>query len=275
MKKNTKIAFYPCGLEIPESEIFKSPRNLGISLMGALSGVPSEDVEINRTAMSIGLGCFGLVSVNNAWYEDNDDFDIIDDEDDWTITSTVRFAITKEFLSQEVIADPINLYLNISPKMLLEGDIGGIQLFGPKRYLRYIKMPGEFFAQQKTMDALQIDNYLECGCEPDDAMLCPNEEEYNLFVQESDPARKFRRLLNLITSFASSLSLRMQYAGRVYLSLIVSPGAEAASMFRKVSRSKLSPPWKPTRVAAERYMKANGLEKKDVDPEVRRIVWGE
>lgn len=275
MKKNTKIAFYPCGLEIPESEIFKSPRNLGIALLGALTGTPSEDVEINRTAVSVGLGCFSLIAVGHSMYEEKDDIDLFEDDEYWGLNSSIQFSITEDLLLSNEVAGPVHLYFNIDPAELLEGELNGIQLFGPYRYLKYIKDGNEVINRTVKFNMSDLESYLEYGCEASDASLHPSKDEFALFVEEKDPAKKFRVLLNLITTFASSLSVRMQLAGRVRLSMVYGPGAEVNRLCNVIKKAKLLSQWHPTRVVAEKFMRENNISENDVDPEVRKIVWGE
>jgi len=275
MKKriSENAAFYPCGLEIPESDIFKSKRNLGISLLGALTGTPSEDVEINRTAVSIGLGSFSLIAVGNSDYDDNDDFNLIDEDEDWGLNSSVRFSVTKGFHSDEVVAGPVYLFFNISPACLLEGDIQGIQLFGPWRYLKMLQGENDTLKKFSSLDAVELGNYLEFGCEPSDGMLCPDEEEFELFKAEKDPSRKFRILLNLITTFASEISVRMQVIGKVEMSMVYGSGADVDRILIRARNVKLPKLWRPTLKAVESYLKKTGMKEAEIDPDVRRILW--
>ena len=86
-------SFYPCGLEIPQDKIFASARNLGLSLMSALTSMPTECLQLNRSEISIGLGCFGLVGLNCADYHDGDEIEFLDEDTDWGLSSTIRYKL--------------------------------------------------------------------------------------------------------------------------------------------------------------------------------------
>lgn len=277
--KKTVASFYPCWLEVPEREIFDSNRNLGIALCSALTGTPCEDVELNRTAVSIGLGCFSLISVGYDGCDDDINPGLIDPNEDWSLNSTVVFDVTKEkdFLSDDdvVVIGSANLFLNISSALLLRGELSGIQLFGAARYLKLIKSSTMKLVSFDKPDEIEFGNYLEDGLEPSNGILCPSEEEFALFVEEKDVGKKFRILLNVITTFASELSVRMQLVGRVRMSMICYYGGRLESISREMNTVEFESPWCPSKQAAEDYMKRNRMTMDDIAPKVKKLIWGE
>ena len=269
--------FYPCGLEIPQDKIFASARNLGLSLMSALTGMPTECLQLNRSEISIGLGCFGLIGLNCADYHDGDEIEFLDEDTDWELSSTIRYKLYDSlFEEQKPIAFFGFLNFSISPEGLLDksrDDFGAIQFFGPYRLLKKLRSNGLRLEGQFKHNWLDLGNYLEGGMEPNDAILTPPEAEFELYWDEEDPQEKFRILLNMITTFASTLSAKLMYRGHVELSSIHLPSVDAMSEIGWFRDGKLPPMWKPTMEQVKREMKASKLKKSDIDPEVRKLLW--
>ncbi len=275
--KRRRTTFYPCGLTIPEERIFDSARNLGLSLMAALTGIPTEDVQLNRSEISIGLGCFGLVGINCADYNEGDDVSLVDETTDWSLLSTIRYTLNDKGLGfGEDIAVFGNMFLNIIPEGLLSkehDDLGAIQFFGPSRLLRRLHSSSTNYESGLGMAKLDIGNYLEGGLEPNDAILTPSEDEYELFWDEENPSDKFRMLLNMITSFASTLSMKLMYHGTVGLATVFTPSFAAQDEMDWLPNGKIAPAWKPSMKDVAQYIKETNLKKKDIDPKVRKILW--
>ena len=283
MKKRQHVSFYPCGLKISDNEIFASARNLGLSLMGALTGNATEDVQINRAEISIGLGCFGLVGINSADYKDGADYidhksiEMLDENEGWGLCSSIRYNLLDGQMGEgKIIAEFQMLNLNISPSRLLhfdEDDFGAIQLFGPARLLRKLKSGNMRFEMCKEMRKIELGNYLEGGWEPSDGLLTPSEEEYELFLDEDEPQKKFRILLNMITSFASTLSAKLMYYGQVMPSFMHMPSDGAFAELGWFRDGKIKPAWRPTVKEAEAMMKRFSIPMEEVDPSVKEILW--
>ena len=270
--------FYPCGLKISGEQIFASARNLGLSLMGALTGMPTESIEINTTEISIGLGCFGLIGLNCPEYDVGDEIELLDENDGWTLLSSVRYTLYGGIYmeGQKAYASFPFMTLSISPKGLLDksGDcFDAVQFYGPCRLLRKLRSSNLRFEGPFNHNELDLDNYLEGNMEPKDAILTPPEEEFELYWEEKDPKVKFQILLNMITTFASTLSAKLLSQGHVDLSCLTLPSIDARRELSWFSDGKLAPRWKPTKEQVEKYMKTSKLTNRDIVPEVRKLFW--
>lgn len=279
INKNGHAAFYPCGLTIESDRIFASARNLGLSLMGALTGNPTETVEINRADISVGLGCFGLVGINCADYQDGDCLDDLDVDSDWSISSCIRYKLFDDRMTRNIIAEFPMLILNIFPDELLRGDrsvFSAIQLFGPDRLLRKIRPEDcRFEPCCEEHNSLDVGNYIEGLFEPNDAILTPSEMEFDLYWDEDNPAKKFRILLNMITTFASVLSFKLMGHGLVDLSYLHGLSSSAKREFYWLDDGRIGPAWRPTLEEMKEFIKVSNLPKSEVHPEVRKLLWPE
>ena len=283
--------FYPCGLEIPQDQIFASARNLALSLMSALTGTPTEYLLINKAEISIGLGCFSLIGLNGPDHIEGDeenDIEFIDedyeDSADWGLSSIIRYKLLGNSIGniisdrRKAVASFDIMALNISPDGLLDksnDDLSAVQFFGPYRLLKKLRSNSLRLDGPLTHCRLvELENYLEDGFEPNDAILTPPEEEFELYWDADDPQEKFRILLNMITTFASTLSAKLMECGHVAPSSIHIPSVEA---MREIddwfSDGKIAPKWKPTMEQVKKAMKARNLKKRDIHPEVRKLLW--
>lgn len=270
--------FYPCGLKIPADQVFASARNLGLTLMGALTGMPTESLELNTTEISIGLGCFGLIGLNCPDYDAGGEIELLDENDGWTLFSCVNYKLYGHASEedQNAYASFPFMTLNISPKELLDKSrncFGAVQFHGPYRLLRKLRSSALRLEGPFSHNELDLDNYIEGNVEPKDAILTPPEEEFELYWDEKDPGAKFQILLNMITLFASTLSAKLLSEGRVELSCLTLPSIDARSELSWFSDGKLAPKWKPTKEQVEKYLKSSKLKKRDIDPEVRKLFW--
>ena len=269
--------FYPCGLQIPQDKIFASARNLGLSLMSALTGTPTEYLQLNRAEISIGLGCFGLIGLNCTDYNQGDNIEFIDEDTDWGLTSLISYELYNNAFSHNTTVATFDfLSFSITPEDLVckeRGCISSVQLFGPSRLLRKLKSDRLRMSGPFAPSELDIEHYLEYGQEPNDAILTPSEEEFELYWDAKDPQEKFRILLNMVTTFASTVSAKLMNHGYVRLSCLHLPSDDAMSEIGWFRDGKLPPMWKPTMEQVKREMKASKLKKSDIDPEVRKLLW--
>ncbi len=268
--------FYPCGLKIPADQVFASERNLGLSLMGALTGMPTESLQLNTAEISIGLGCFGLISLNHAGYDDGCEIEYLDENDGWSLLSCIGYELYGDSRgkAQKVYARFPILTLSISPEGLLKKSrncFEAVQFFGPYRLLRKLRSSNLRLEGPFGHDELDLDNYLEGNMEPRDAILSPSEEEFELYWDAKDPKAKFQILLNMITTFASTLSAKLLYHGRVELSFWNTPSADALGELDWFSDRKLAQKWKPSKREVEKYLNASKLKKCDLAPEARKL----
>ena len=270
--------FYPCGLKIPADQVFASERNLGLSLMGALTGMPTESLQLNTAEISIGLGCFGLISLNHAGYDDGCEIEYLDENDGWSLLSCIGYELYGDSRgkAQKVCASFPILTLSICPGKLLKKSrecYYAVQFFGPYRLLRRLKSGNQWLEGPFSHNELDLDNYLEGDMEPRDAILSPPEEEFELYWDAKDPKAKFQILLNMITTFASTLSAKLLYHGHVGLSFWNTPSADALGELDWFRDRKLAPKWKPSKREVEKYLKASKLKKRDLAPEARKLFW--
>ena len=83
----------------------------------------------------------------------------------------------------------------------------------------------------------------------------------------------FQILLNMITTFASTLSAKLLYHGHVGLSFWNTPSADALGELDWFRDRKLALKWKPSKREVEKYLKASKLKKRDLAPEARKLFW--
>lgn len=275
--KRREAAFYPCGLEIPKDKIFDSPRNLGLSLMAALTGIPTEDLEINRGYVAIGLGCIGLIGINHGWYERGDDVAELDENDDWGLLGAINFELDDEvawFTSIKHKKFP-TMFFNINPSGLLESkgaETGSVQLFGSARLLKRLKTPENRFEDYSGSHS--VERFLDDdeSIEENDSILTPSEFEFDLYREEQDPEKKFRILLNMITSFASTVSMRLLYWGRIRLTCIYSTSG-AVNEDLMWGKNGVDDVWIPTQEEVLRYLEQKGKTIDDIPAERRNLIW--
>lgn len=276
-KKYVEPIFKPCGLSIADEDFFKSARNLGVALAGALTGEPTENVRINACTYSIGLGAFSMLSFSADKEADDD---TLEDEDTyWNLNSTIRYTLMKHdahlcFSEENVEARFDMLNLNIDPRGLLSEDDGlydSIQLFAPYRLLKQLKSV-DMEIYKISRNSIGVGNLLEYGLEGNDALISPSKAEFDLYREESNPEKKFRVLLNMITNFASKLSAKLMHIGIVEQTFICIP---ADDMFDELHwHSKpLDKRWVPTAAVATAWMKKYNMKKSKLDPEIRKLIW--
>ena len=270
----------PVGLRVgkvrlEKEDIFKSARNLGLNLMSALTGRAIEDVQVNRSMVSCGIGCFGWISLNCCDLEEGDTIDDVDDDEGWGLTSSIRYHLYANHLSNdEIYAHFWMLNLNIDPYGLIRGEQENnmpIQFFGPARLLRKLRTGNQRVMESPVTD-LDVDNFLEFGdYEPNNAVLLPPKDELDAFYGERSPERKLRMLVDIVTEFASDLSVKLLYAGCVDIQLVSAPTDEAEACSRWFKDGKLDAPWRPTAQEVLTCMKRHNLSLKDLYPEVRKL----
>lgn len=275
--KSRNPVFIPYGLEIPKSEIFDSVRNLGVAIVGALTGTPPEDVKINAANISIGLGCFSLIGVAiSDEYEGPESIDLCD-FDDCHIYSSVRYSVnldTKNIFLSKKYEEPVVLTFHIYPESLLNGEVSGVNIFGPKRILSYLKSDEMNLIVEGRVSMVDLDNYLEGGLEPVDGMLTPSADELELIMHENDPEKRFGMLMNMITTFASMISAKMIHSGFVRPAALLSYSEEARTeLIDNCAKKRIGKPWKPSKKLVEDGMKYFNLKKRDLDPSVRKLFW--
>ena len=276
INKNRVAAFYPCGLRIPQDQIFASARNLGLSLMGALTGIPTEYLQINRSEISIGLGCFGLVYISCLTYEEGCSVEALDEDDSWLLTSNIGYEL---YDNHACTGDPFAtfdmLFLNISPEQLLRGNgdnFDAIQLFGPSRLLRKLKSDDNHLEVCRNLEMNEILNWLD-GDEINNAILTPSREEFDLYYNTADPQERFRVLLNMITTFVSTLSVKLTYWGHVRASSIGLLSNDAQKEVDWFKDKRMGPKWKPPMSMIKKCMKEYDIKETEVCSEIRRLIW--
>lgn len=276
-KKYVEPIFKPCGLSIADEDFFKSARNLGVALAGALTGEPTENVRINACTYSIGLGAFSMLSFSADKEADDD---TLEDEDTyWNLNSTIRYTLMKHdahlcFSEKNVEARFDMLNLNIDPRGLLSEDdclYESIQLFAPHRLLKQLKS-ADMEIYKVDHNVIGLGNCLECGIEESDAILTPSRMEFDLYCEEKDLVRKFRILLNMITNFASKLSAKLMHIGIVEQTFICSPVDDMFDELHWHSKP-LDKRWVPTAEMATAWMKKYNMKKSQLDPEIRKLIW--
>lgn len=274
-KDKRLLPYEPCGLEIAPEDVFKSSRNLGLSLMATLTGAPTEDIEINRCAMSIGLGCFSSIGIGHSEYNDIKDIAVLNEMEEWSLISSIGYRIYDDiYYPKKKIEGFSMLNLNIEPSDLLNPEISdfGIQLFGPKRLLSKIKSSGQ---RIKCFDPTDLDicNYLTIyPGDPNDTILIPSSEEMDLFASEKNPRKKLRILLNIITSFASEISMRLMSVGWVYPHHIYLPNNAFLDSSEWFKDGKLETRWTPTKKQVFETVQCDNLELKDICYKSRKLL---
>ena len=283
VRRKRDTAFFPVGFEIPEDEIFESPRNLAFALMSALTGNPIECLHVNGTEMTIGLGCFSRIGMMFPDQVEGNDIETMTEmaecvgrNDSWWLNTTIRYDLYADSSMSEKVATFPYLCFNIAPRLLLKDDsecFDGIQFFGPQRLIKALKSEDWRLYADECPALMDLCNYLEAGLEPCDAILSPSEEEYELYLATKDPEDKFRVLLNMITTFASTLSAKLMSMGHVKL---VSLGVEPEEAFNEINwlgKHGIGPKWKPTMKQVKWAMKEMRLKKSDMDPEIVKLLW--
>ena len=274
--KSRKPVFIPYGLKIAKEEIFNSAGNLGIAITGALTGTPPDDVKINSANISIGLGCFSVIGVSiSEEYEGPESLDFCN-FDDCSIMSCIRYSPNldpKNLWWSKKFEDPILLNFNVIPSVLLERNISGVQILGPKRILSHVKTEEMDINIEDGLSMIDLDNYLEGGVEPSNAMLTPSAEELDLIMEEKDSNKRFGMLMNMITSFASTVSAKLMHSGLVQPAAILMYSEEAREGLMEFARKRIDKPWRPTKKMVEDGMKRFNLKMSDLHPSVRKLFW--
>ena len=265
-----ELPFYPCGLQIPTNAIFDSERNLGLSLMSALTGIPTECLEFNKTEISIGLGCFGLIGIS-AGEGDEDCKTPVEEYDEtrgWDLLSVVSYTLGED--------NVFDVHLNILPDRLLlkdRGAIDGVQLFGPHRLLRRLRSADMGYIPLKNAGDEGIWRFLVGVQEANDTVITPSEEEFELYWDVEEPGEKFRILLNMITAFASTLSAKLMQYGHVESSTIFQSSEAVRRELHWLRGGNIPSRRTPPVAAVEKYMKKIRMKKSDVCQEARKLLW--
>lgn len=266
--KSRNPVFIPYGLEIPKSEIFDSARNLGVAIAGALTSTPPEDIEINKAHISIGLGCFSFVGVSIS-KEDAEGF-----EDESLDVEFERCRISSA-INYEIAETDYLLFISINVNNLIDFSAektSAIQFLGPERLLKKIKSDDQDM-QVFACDALNIGHYLEYGMEPNNTILTPTLQEYKIVFAEKDQEKRFRMLMNMITSFYSKISAKLLSAGTVDPSSVIMFSDDALKESLWFKDETLGKPWVPCMKDVELTMERFNMKKKDVCPSVRKLLW--
>ena len=108
--------------------------------------------------------------------------------------------------------------------------------------------------------------------EENDSILTPSEFEFDLYREEQDLEKKFRILLNMITSFASTVSMRLLYWGRIRLTCIYSTSG-AVDEDLMWGKNGADDVWIPTQEEVLRYLEQKGKTIDDIPAERRNLIW--
>ena len=147
-----------------------------------------------------------------------------------------------------------------------------IQFSGPERLLKKIRSDDQDI-QVFECDALDIGNYLECGIEPNNAILTPTLQEYKIVFAEKNQEKRFMMLMNMITSFYSRISAKLLSAGTVEPSSVIMLSDDAREEAIWFNDETLGKPWLPRIKDVELTMKRFNMKKKDVCSSVRKALW--